>query len=58
MMQGVQIVNFAGQVVYESANVSDDRIPVDVSDFEQGVYAVRIILQDASFVVKRIVITK
>ncbi|MBO4873882.1 MAG: T9SS type A sorting domain-containing protein [Bacteroidales bacterium] len=55
-MQGLQIVNFAGQVVYELDNISDDRLPIDVSGFAPGVYAVRIILSDSRSVVKRIVI--
>lgn len=55
-MQGIQIVNFAGQVVYEEDNISDDRISIDTSDFAPGVYAVRIILSDSRSVVKRIVI--
>ena len=55
-MQGIQIVNFAGQVVYELDNISDDRLPIDASGFAPGVYAVRIILSDSRSVVKRIVI--
>ncbi len=55
-MQGIQIVNFAGQVVYELDNISDDRLPIDASGFASGVYAVRIILSDSRSVVKRIVI--
>lgn len=55
-MQGIQIVNFAGQVVYELDNISDDRLPVNVSGFVPGVYAVRITLSDSRSVVKRIVI--
>ena len=55
-MQGIQIMNFAGQVVYELDNISDDRLPIDASGFAPGVYAVRIILSDSRSVVKRIVI--
>lgn len=55
-MQGLQIVNFAGQVVYELDNISDDRLPIDASGYAPGVYAVRIILSDSRSVVKRIVI--
>ena len=55
-MQSIQIVNFAGQLVYELDNISDDRLPIDASGFAPGVYAVRIILSDSRSVVKRIVI--
>ena len=55
-MQGIQIVNFAGQVVYELDNISEDRLMIDASAFAPGVYAVRIILSDSRSVVKRIVI--
>lgn len=55
-MQGLQIVNFAGQVVYELDNISEDRLMIDASAFAPGVYAVRIILSDSRSVVKQIVI--
>ena len=55
-MQGLQIVNFAGQVVCELDNISEDRLMIDASAFAPGVYAVRIILSDSRSVVKRIVI--
>lgn len=55
-MQGIQIVNFAGQVVCELDNISEDRLMIDASAFAPGVYAVRIILSDSRSVVKRIVI--
>ena len=55
-MQGIQIVNFAGLVVCELDNISEDRLTIDASDFAPGVYAVRIILSDSRLVVKRIVI--
>ena len=55
-MRGVQIVNFAGQVVYELDNIIGDSIAIETEGFALGVYAVRIILSDSRSVVKRIVI--
>ena len=55
-MRGVQIVNFAGQVVYELDNIIGDSIAIETEGFAPGVYAVRIILSDSRSVVKRIVI--
>ena len=57
-MKAVSVVNFAGQVVYESDNIIDDNIVIETEGFVSGVYAVRITLVDGNIVVKRVVISK
>ena len=57
-MKSISVVNFAGQVVYELDNITDDNIVIETEGFVAGVYAVRITLAEGNMVIKRIVISK
>ncbi len=57
-MKSIEVVNFAGQLVYELDNIMEDNFVVETDGFAPGVYAVRITLADGNTIIKRVVISK
>jgi len=57
-MKSIAVINFAGQVVYETDSIMDDNIVIETEGFVTGVYAVRITLADGNTIIKRVVISQ
>lgn len=54
----VTVMNTVGQVVYNMNCEGDDTIQLNVTDYPQGIYMVKLEARDGQTAVKRIVITK